>query len=85
MREKPKEEKMYTPLCSPRRFQPTVNLVHHIVIRILIPRITRLVHNIRDIPVPFQLLRLLHDVDVESLADVPRDMTVERPHARVVE
>lgn len=29
-------------------------------------------------------LGLLHDVDVETGADVPRDMAMQRPHARVV-
>lgn len=30
------------------------------------------------------LIRLLHEINVQAGADMPRDVAVERPHARVV-
>ena len=51
--------------------------------RVAGPIDARLLHTTRQDPL-LQKRRLLDGVDVQSSADMPRDMAMERPHARVV-
>jgi len=60
-----------------------INLIHHIRTSPGPPIPTRLRHDHRDI-VFCDPIRLFEDIDIKTRADVPRDMAVQRPHARVV-
>jgi len=70
----------------PHRYslQPTINLIHNVRSRVLHPVITRLLHHQRNRSVTRDIRWSLEDVGVETSADVPRDVAVERPDTRVI-
>ena len=75
---------LLSPLTSLRHSsQPRVNLLHHIGPTVQRPIPTRLRHDGRNLRL-LDEVGPLHDVNVESRADVPSDMTVKRPDAWVV-
>lgn len=53
------------------------------IIIINIPINTSLIHTRRNAS-PLQLLRLLYRVNIQSRANVPRDMAMERPDAGII-
>lgn len=60
-----------------------IDLSDNIMIGIISPIPTRLGHNPGDLPLG-DFLGVFHNVDVQAGADVPSDMAMEGPHARVV-
>ena len=62
---------------------PRINLIHNILRRVRVPRITRVLHHGRQHFLLYQSV-LLNRVDVQSTADVPRDVAMEGPRARIV-
>ena len=74
-------EQKHAPLLTP--LQPGINLIHHIMTRIIRPRHTSLLHTIRQHAL-LQLGHLLNRINIQSSANMPRDMAMERPHARIV-
>ena len=65
------------------RLQARVNLIRHVRVRPARPVPTRLSKRARDVQIP-HIVRTFENLDIESSAEVPRDVAVERPHARVV-
>ena len=62
---------------------PRINLIHNILRRVRIPRITRILHHGRQHFLLDQSV-LLNRVDVQPTAHVPRDVAMEGPRARIV-
>ncbi len=60
-----------------------INLVNNIMTGISSPITTRLRHRRRKHPLA-QCGSLLDSVDIQPRTDMPRDMAMERPHARIV-
>ena len=63
--------------------QSTINLIHNIMCRIIIPIYTGLVHTLRNVPL-LQQLRLFDRVNVQSRANMPRNVAMEWPDAWVI-
>lgn len=68
---------------SPTHLQPRINLIHNMRMTPRRPIPTRLRHDHRDILL-LDIPRPFEDVDVQARTDVPSDVAVERPDARVV-
>ena len=64
-------------------FQPAINLIHNIVVSIITPVNTKLVHTLRNIS-QLQQLGLLDGVNIQSRANMPRNMAMERPDAGII-
>ena len=62
---------------------PRINLIHHILRRVRVPRITRILHHRRQHFLLYQRV-LLNRVDVQSPANMPRDVAMEGPRARII-
>lgn len=63
--------------------QPTINLLHHILLRIRIPIRTSLRHDQRNLHL-VDIGGALHECHKQALRQMPRDVAVERPRAGVV-
>ena len=63
--------------------QPAINLIDNILCRIIIPINTDLIHTLRNVS-QLQQLRLLDRVNIQSRANMPRNMAMERPDAWVI-
>ena len=70
-------------LPRPTPLQPGIDLIHHIMACVIGPIHTGLRHTTRQDPL-LQERRLFDGVDVQPGADMPRDMTMERPHTRII-
>lgn len=79
------DSKPYAPghHSSATYLQTRINLLNHIVTAVFSPIATSLSHDRRD---SFLLdeLRLLHHIDVQTTADMPGNVAVERPYTRVI-
>ena len=62
---------------------PRINLIHNILRRIRIPRITRILHHRRQHLLLNQRI-LLNRIDIQSPTNMPRNMAMERPRARII-
>lgn len=63
--------------------QPAINLIDNIICCIITPINTGLVHTLRNLSV-LQLLRLLDRINIQSRANMPRNVAMERPDAGVI-
>ena len=63
--------------------QSAINLIHNIIMCIIIPINTKLIHTLRNASL-LQQLRLLDRVNIQSRANMPRDVAMERPDARII-
>lgn len=64
--------------------QPTINLIHHIGLRVCRPVSTSLCHNHGDGDILLDIGRPLQNVRIQAGTDMPCDVAVERPDTRVV-
>jgi hypothetical protein len=63
----------------------TINLIHNIGIRVLLPTVTRLLHNKRNRQVTAcNIFRPLKNICIQSSTRMPSNMAMERPNSRIV-
>ena len=62
---------------------PRINLINHILRRIRIPRTTRILHHRRQHLLLNQRV-LLNRIDIQPPTNMPRNMAMKRPRARIV-
>ena len=74
-------EKKHIPLPTPP--QPRINLVYHCMTRIGRPINTSLLNTSGQNPL-LQKRRLLNRINIQARTDMPRDMAMERPDARII-
>lgn len=63
--------------------KPRINLLHNLSPRVLTPIPTRLHNSLRH-TLPLDQLRLLHQINIQPRTDMPRNMAMKRPHARII-
>lgn len=79
---------VHSPLLEPLEIQPTdlqtrVELVVSIFLDPFLPSWTRLLHDLVYLLLVYTLW-LLHDINIQSRASMNHQMTMKRPHARVI-
>ena len=73
----------HRPIPNLPLLQPTINLIHNIVMCIITPINTSLIHTLRNASL-LQQLRLLHCVNIQPRAHMPRNVAVEGPDTRII-
>ena len=63
--------------------QATINLIHNMIMSISIPINTKLIYTLRNLSL-LQLLCLLHRINIQARANMPRDVAMERPDAWII-